>query len=77
MRSRLWLVSLLSTLAVLVAAAPQAAARTTRFTIEPGQSRVFMCGWGFGPIAFEHSLRVGRRELRLRRVIRTSRTASV
>ena len=34
-----------------------------------------MCGWGFGPIAYEHSLRVGRRELKLRRVIRTSQNS--
>ena len=48
------------------AAAPQASAaqRSHRYTIEPGQTRVFMCGWGYGPIAYEHSLRVGRRELR-------------
>ena len=75
MRSHAWLVSLLSALVLLGASAPQAAARTSRFTIEPGQTRVFMCGWGFGPIAHEHSLRVGHRELGVRRVIRTSQNS--
>jgi hypothetical protein len=75
MRSRIWLVLLLSALAVLTTAVPGAAARTTRFKLEPGEARVFMCGWGFGPIAHEHSLRVGRRDLRLRRVIRTSQNS--
>ncbi|MGZ8666588.1 MAG: hypothetical protein ACXWZM_05710 [Solirubrobacterales bacterium] len=74
MRLRTWLVPFLAALVVIMAAVPQAPAaqRSHRYTIEPGQSRVFMCGWGYGPIAREQSLRVGRRELELRGVTRTS-----
>jgi hypothetical protein len=62
--------------ALLVAAAlssPAAASdREARFSIEPGEVQVFMCGWGYGPIAGQRALRVHGRPLAVRSFTRTS-----
>ena len=49
-----------------------AADRDPHLSIGPGEVQVFMCGWGYGPIAGQRALRVDGRPLSVRSVRRTS-----
>ena len=68
------LISIVSgALAAVALASPAGAAEPdAQLSIRPGEVRVFMCDWGYGPIAHEHALRIDGRALEVRRVRRTS-----
>lgn len=74
MSFRSWCVSSAGLLGALIAMAPQSASAHPghHYLIEPGQTRVFMCGWGYGPIAHEHALHVNDARLRPRRITHPS-----
>jgi hypothetical protein len=64
------LVSIALTLfAFLAVTAPVTAAESPpHYSIAPGQVKVFMCGWGYGPIARQHALHSSEGPLEVRRV---------
>ena len=74
MSSKMRLVSIpLGLVVAVVLTLPAGASkRSDLVTIEPGQTKVFACGWGYGPIAREHALRVGGHSLEIRAITRTS-----
>ena len=73
MSSRMRLVSILGMMVALALAAPSGAAgRGDPVIVGPGQTKVFGCGWGYGPIAREHALRANGRALEIRAIRRTS-----
>jgi len=60
-------------LAVAALSSPAAAsARHRHFSVGPGEVQVFMCGWGYGPIADQRALRTNGRPLAVRAFRRTS-----
>ncbi len=71
---RKWLVSFVPVLVAVVVLTPQTASArgVDHHAIEPGQTKVFMCGWGYGPIAHEHALHADGERLKVRGVTRTS-----
>ena len=69
------LLILISVLAFVVAVPGVAAAKageSDHFSIEPGQSMDFVCGWSHGPIAHQHALQIAGDPLEVRKVIKTS-----
>ena len=74
MRGRALLI-LISVLALVVAVPGVAAAKageSDHFSIEPGRSMEFVCGWSHSPIARQHALHIGGAPLAVRKVIKTS-----
>lgn len=51
-----------------------AGANAPHYSVAPGEVGVFMCGWGYGPIARQRALRTSEEPLEVRRVARPSPT---
>jgi len=59
---------------VSVTAPATAAESPPHYSIAPGQVKVFVCAWGYGPIARQHALQASDGPLEVRRVSRPSPT---
>ena len=75
-RKRLAWLTLIVTAALPVPGRAAATENAPHYLIGPGQTKVFMCGWGYGPIARQNALHAADGALRVRRVTRPRPTGT-
>ena len=75
-KRRLAPIALILAVAVPVPGQATATEGAPHYLIAPGQTKVFRCGWGYGPIARQSALHAADEPLRLRRVTRPRPTGT-